>query len=113
MSIVSQVVDAVVEHAERHGAERVVGVELVVGDLHDVVDELMESCFQFLARDTVAKGARLTLRKVPVRMRCEDCGLVYPANLARKETLVCPECGSGSFGIFSGNEFAIQSIEIV
>lgn len=112
MAIVTEVVDAVLEHATKEQAERVVSVELVVGQLHDVVDDLMESCFRYLARGTVAENASLVLTKVPVKVQCEDCLLVYPADLRRKETLVCPDCGSTCFQIITGNEFLINGIAI-
>ncbi len=112
MSIVNSVVDKVIEYASREQADRVLGITLVVGELHDVVDSLMESCFQYLARGTIAEGASLHLVKVPMRAQCTDCLLVYPMDLKRKETLVCPECGSSSFKIFNGNEFIIRDIEI-
>lgn len=113
MSIVSNVVDVVVKHAEKSGAQKVISVTLVVGELHDVVDDLMESCFKFLARGTIAEGSSLRLVKVPMRAQCKDCLLVYPMNLRDRETLICPDCGSGEFRIYNGNEFIIRDIEIV
>lgn len=112
MAIVSSIVDVVVKRAQENGANRIVGITLVVGELHDIVDELMESCFQYLARNTIAEGAYLKLVKVPMRARCTECMLVYPADLRSRETLVCPDCGSDQFSIFNGNEFIIQNIEV-
>lgn len=113
MSIVSSVVDVVVDYASKNDAKQVRRVTLVVGELHDVVDSLMESCFRSLAKGTVAQEASLALVKVPMRAQCNECLLVYPANLKRAETLVCPDCGSKDFRIHNGNEFIIRDIEIV
>lgn len=113
MSIVSSVVDVVVDYAEKNAAEKVLGITLVVGELHDVVDDLMEACFQSLAKGTVAQSAWLKMVKVPMRAQCNGCLLVYPADLRQAETLVCPDCGSGDFRIHNGNEFIIRDIEIV
>ena len=44
----------------QNNASWVIEVSLVVGDLRDVVDELMESCFQFLSRGTIAEGLALS-----------------------------------------------------
>ena len=44
----------------KNNASWVIEVSLVVGDLRDVVDELMESCFQFLSRGTIAEGLALS-----------------------------------------------------
>lgn len=113
MAIVTNVVDAVVKHAEKGGAKQVTSVTLVVGDLHDVVDDLMERAFRYLARGTIAEGATLKMEKVHMRAQCSDCLLVYPANLRQKETLVCPDCGSTRFSIHNGNEFIIKDIEVI
>lgn len=112
MSILSNVMDVVLKHAQENNASKVVSVTLVVGELRDVVDELMESCFQFLCRGTIAAEASLVMEKVPLKAQCQNCLLVFPADLKRPETLVCPDCGSKSLRIHSGKEFFIKNIEI-
>ena len=57
MSILTNEVDTVLVYAAENNASWVIEVSLVVGDLRDVVDELMESCFQFLSRGTIAEGS--------------------------------------------------------
>ena len=113
MAIMTSVVDAVLQHAQDNGATQVRGVTLVVGELRDVVDELMESCFQHLARGTIAENAQLTMEKIPLRARCAECGLVFPVSLREPGAPSCPDCGSTDLGIFSGREFMLKSIDIV
>ncbi len=112
MSILSNVMDVVLKYAEDADAREVKSVTLVVGELRDVVDELMESCFRFLARDTIAAHATLIMEKVPLKAQCENCRLVFPADIKRPESLVCPDCGSKQLRIYSGKEFLIKSIEV-
>lgn len=112
MSILTNVMDVVLKYAKDNNASEVVSVTLVVGELRDVVDELMESCFQFLCRNTIAKDATLHMEKVPLKVQCNQCRLVFPADIKRPETLVCPDCGSKQLHIHSGREFLIKSIEI-
>lgn len=113
MSILSNVMDIVVKYAEENGANQVTSVTLVVGELRDVVDELMESCFQFLARGTIAEHATLIMEKVPLKAQCDDCRLVFLADIKRPETLTCPDCGSTNLHIHSGKEFLVKSIDVV
>lgn len=113
MAITGDIVDAVVKHAEANGVERVVSVSLRIGELRDVVDELMQGAFRHLARGTVAQDAELRITKVPLRAQCRECNLVFPANIRRPETLVCPDCGSRKLGIRTGREFLIEGIEVV
>lgn len=112
MAITSNIVDVVVKYAENNDAEEVVSVNLVIGELRDIVDELMESCFRYLARGTVAENATVSITKVPLKARCKECHVVFPADLHKPETLVCPDCGSKDLSIFTGKEFLIEGIEI-
>lgn len=112
MSILSNVIDVVLKYAQENNVRKVVSVTLVVGKLRDVVDELMESCFQFLCRNTIVKDATLHMEKVPLKAQCNQCRLVFPADIKQPETLVCPDCGSKQLHIHSGKEFLIKSIEI-
>lgn len=52
------------------------------------------------------------MEKVPLKAQCNQCRLVFPADIKRLETLVCPDCGSKQLHIHSGKEFLIKSIEI-
>lgn len=113
MSILSNVMDIVLRYAEENDAKEVRSVSLVVGELRDVVDELMESCFRFLARGTIASNAKLNMTKVPLKAQCSECLLVFPADIKDPQTLICPDCGGKKLRIHSGKEFFIQSIEIV
>ncbi len=113
MAILSNVMDVVLKHAQENNAAKVLEVNLVVGELRDVVDELMESCFQFLARDTIAAEAKLSMEKVPLRAQCQDCMLVFKADVHDPASLVCPDCSSTKLGIYTGKEFYIKNIEIV
>lgn len=112
MSILSNVVDIVLQHAEENHAVKVVEVSLVVGDMRDVVDELMESCFRFLCRGTVAEQARLTMTKIPVRVQCADCHLVFPVSKGDWRRIRCPDCGGAHFTVRTGREFFIDSITV-
>lgn len=113
MAILTNVVDAVVVHAQKNNASEVKCVTLVVGELRDVVDELMESCFRFLAKGTVAENARLVMEKVPLKVQCSECRLVFPASLQDQKSLICPDCGCDKLSVAAGREFYISSIEIV
>lgn len=113
MSIVGNVVKAVTMYAEEEGVERVTGVTLTVGALHDVVDDLMERAFRFLARGTVADGAYLQMNKLPLKVRCRQCHAVYEANVRVRDSLNCPDCGENVVDIVQGREFLIENIEVV
>ncbi|MGI6591318.1 MAG: hydrogenase maturation nickel metallochaperone HypA [Eggerthellaceae bacterium] len=113
MAITGAVVDSVVKYAEKNDAQKVVRVYLRIGELRDIVDDLMQGCFRYLARGTVADQAELAIEKVPLRAQCKNCHLVFPADIYRPDTLQCPDCAGTQLSIYSGKEFLIQGIEIV
>ena len=112
MSLVGDVIDVVLRYAAENDAKQIVSVRLRVGVMRDVVDELLQSCFSYLSRDTIAQGAMLAVEKVPFKARCCDCGLVFPADPRKPKSLMCPDCASKKLSIFSGSEFMIDSIEV-
>ena len=111
MGVTREIVDTVVESAEKAGASRVKEVRLTIGYARDVVDTIMESMFRFLARGTIAEGAELVITRVPFTVRCDDCGLVHPIDVHKEETWACPVCHSRSYKLASGMEFRIDAIE--
>lgn len=113
MSLIRDVVDAVLDHAAMAQADRVLSVHMTVGEIHDIVDDLFVKCFAFLARGTVAEGARVTIDRVPLTVRCKECGEVFGVDLhARGDAPRCPGCDGGLYAINSGNEFTLDDIEV-
>lgn len=113
MSLMDDVVSVAQRYAKESGADRVERVTIVVGEMRDIVDELVDGCFEFLSRGTLVEGAELVMKKVPLKARCGDCNLVFPVRLDLNDLPVCPDCGGRSLSLHSGSEFFIESIEVV
>ena len=109
-SIVESLLSVVLKSAEQNQAERIVTINLVVGDLSGVVEDAVNFYFNFLARETIAAGATINYRRVPVKMRCRDCRNVFePEHLDLK----CPECSGRNLDIIAGRELYVESLEVV
>ena len=113
MSLVGDVIRVAERYAKENDAKRVVSVNLVIGEMRDVVDRLLDSCFAYLSRGTIVEGATLNVRKVPLRPRCVDCNTVFRAEPRKPEQLVCPRCHGRNLSMYEGGEFFIANIEIV
>lgn len=115
MALVGSIVDIVLSNAKAADAKQVISVRLRVGELRDVVDDLMEKCFRYVARGTVAEGARLEMERVPLTICCNGCGTTLHLKLHTEQTAktVCPGCGKSDFKILQGNELYVEDIEIV
>jgi hydrogenase nickel incorporation protein HypA/HybF len=101
--------EAVEEQAHLAGASRVLAVNLVVGDRASIIDDLLLYYFDMLTPGTLAEGAQLNLRRVPMRFYCSRCNAAYtPAG----EDFHCPDCAAIGQLTDEGSELLIESIEI-
>lgn len=112
MALVGDVVDIVVKEAEAAGATSVRTVTLTIGYMRDIVEDLFDSCFAYLARGTVAEHAEIVLIRVPLTVRCNECGYVYHLNVRDDKTWPCPVCKASDYVLNTGMEFFVNDIEI-
>jgi hydrogenase nickel incorporation protein HypA/HybF len=111
LSYTKSILKTVVLSAENAGAHRVESVQLTIGEVRDIVDDLFRGCFQYLAKGTIASDAKIGINRVPLTLRCRKCGTVFGADLY-SNVIACPHCKERDFEVVSGMEFQIDSIEI-
>jgi hydrogenase nickel incorporation protein HypA/HybF len=109
LAITQSMLDLVLKQAENAGAERVAKIDLVIGEMSGVVDECVEFYFEFLSKDTIAQGAVLSFKRVPMQARCRSCGELFTP---KEFDWSCPICHNDSMEIVAGNELYIESIEV-
>lgn len=95
--------------AQREGAYKISSITLVVGENAGILPDSIQMYFDFIARGTLAEGAVLHLRMVPVRMRCPHCGTYFERPLF---SFACPDCGTLGHPTQAGNEFYMESLEL-
>ncbi|MEJ5361480.1 MAG: hydrogenase maturation nickel metallochaperone HypA [Spirochaetota bacterium] len=111
LSIMSNVLDIVVQHASQNGASRVTKIHLLVGELSDYIPEWMQTYFDFVSKDTIAEKAELVVEMVKASLKCDDCGNEFHFN-KNDWQFSCPQCSSPNVTIISGRELTVKSIEI-
>jgi hydrogenase nickel incorporation protein HypA/HybF len=104
------ILDVALEAARDAGADRVLGIDLVVGELASIVDDSVQFYFDILSRATPAEGARLRFRRESARGRCADCGHSFPVRPPLPRA--CPGCASAALDVTGGQEFYVDSIEV-
>jgi hydrogenase nickel incorporation protein HypA/HybF len=109
LSITQNVLNIVIEHAQRAGAQKVTTINLVVGELTGFVDDSIQFYFDMLSPETIAAGAKLAIRRIPAEVRCRACGEVFALH---DHKWACPKCSALGGEILSGREFSVDSIEI-
>ena len=112
MALTRNVVDIGVAEAERVGASGVRSVQLTIGYARDIVEDIFEKMFAWMARGTVAENAELTIVRVPVTVRCNKCGRVYPIDVLDDSTWPCPSCHLRDYRLNTGMEFSVNRIEV-
>jgi hydrogenase nickel incorporation protein HypA/HybF len=108
-SIVAHLLEAVETQAQKLEASQVLAINLVVGERSGLVDESVTFYFDMLAEGTVAEGAKLNIRRTPMRFACQACETDYtppPGDFH------CPECGTVGQIVDDASHMMIESIEI-
>ena len=108
MSIAEQLLDSVIETAKQNDAKKIDLVNVELGVMRLVVPEALEMAFQACTKDTMADGAELIMKEVPVKIKCRKCDTEFNAEIGN---FVCTVCGKASGEIIEGNEIIITSIE--
>jgi hydrogenase nickel incorporation protein HypA/HybF len=109
LAVTESILDIVCRHAAEAGAERVVRIHLVIGELSSIVDDSVQFYFDFLSEQSCARGAELTFRRLPVQVECRACGHSWEPETA---DWTCPQCGEAQARVMTGNEFYVDSIEV-
>jgi len=108
--VTQSILDIALRHAEQAGAQRILAINLVIGDLSGFVDDSIQFYFDFLTKETVARNARLNIERVAARVLCHECGAEYTPPDSR--LWACPQCDALGGEIVAGREFSVASIEI-
>ena len=109
LAITQSILDIAQKAAEEHGAKQVKSVRIMLGQYSGVVPQCIQYYFDVISKDTIAEGAVLDIRRLPVVIRCNVC---------QKESRIdrlhvsCPLCGSTDLKLIQGREFYIESLEV-
>jgi len=111
--------ELVLKEAQQRNAQRVLRVEVEIGELSflepDQVSFWMEAHF----RDTIAQGAALDIKLIEAQVRCDGCG--YAGKIETQEDpayhlmlpqYACPQCGSARLEVERGRECILRRVEM-
>jgi len=109
LAVTESILDIVKRHATQAEAERVLRVNLVIGELSSIVDDSVQFYWDYIAQDTVAQGAQLSFRRLLVEVACQACDHKWHPESA---DWICPQCGESQARVVVGREFFVDSIEV-
>jgi len=109
LSVTMSLLDLVLEEAAKAGASKIVGANIVLGEMTGIIDHYDQANFELLSQNTPAEGAALSFRNVPRQARCRHCAHLFrPADLE----WTCPRCHSSEIEMTGGSELYVESIEV-
>lgn len=109
MSIAEGLIQLLEDQAHSQQFTRVKTLWLEIGPLAAVDAHALHFCFEAVARDTLAEGARLEIIELPGRGWCLGCNALIPI---RRRYDSCPQCGSHQVQVTQGDELRVKELEV-
>ena len=109
LGITQEVLNLALGEAKAAKAKRISRINLVVGEASGVVDDSVQFCFELLSSESIAKDAKLSFKRISLRMQCRQCGHSFSPNGLYSS---CPACQKWDAELTAGREFYIDSIEV-
>jgi hydrogenase nickel incorporation protein HypA/HybF len=110
LSIVSSIVESVIETLTAYPGAKVKEVRLRVGALASVVEDSLQFCYELATDDTPLAGSKLVVKVLPVIAHCATCD--QDVEIESLQSFRCPRCDSPVSDLRQGKELEIESIEI-
>ena len=107
--LANHVLAAVDRAAYQNSVHHVSRVRIAVGARRHFDFELLDHTFADAARGTVADGATLLVKLLPVVRRCNRCHFDFEASA---RDLGCPHCGDPHTEALTGEEVKLLDIEV-
>jgi hydrogenase nickel incorporation protein HypA/HybF len=107
--IVESIVKQILEKAKSSCAKKITSVTLILGELSGLQEESIRTYFDNLAKENILEGAKLIIKPVKSKLKCQDCGEIFEHE---KSHFSCPKCSGLGVLTNSGKEFYIDNIEI-
>ncbi len=109
LAVTQSILEIAVRHAEAQKAKRITDLFIVMGEWSSTVDDSIQFYWDMISAETIAKGATLHFRRVPVEILCIDCNFTYKPT---SRELLCPKCASTRIKVKTGEEFFLEAIEV-
>lgn len=110
LPITQSIVRIATKEAEKHNIKKINKIRLKIGELSGLVPECIQQYFDFASKGTAAEGAQIIITKIPITMKCVNCGFT-----GKTDSFIdnkCPICSSKDMKLAGGNEFYIDSMEV-
>ena len=120
-SVATDIIENAIEEAKKHNATRIKEITLEIGKLAMINPDQMKFALELLSGETIAEGADIILKVLPLRVKCakkhineiDELDIERDDLYARLYTIAnelrCPEC-NGKVKIIGGRECTLKRI---
>lgn len=111
MSLMSEIIQLVSEDATARGFEKVNKIEVIVGDLSNVLPDALELAFMFFQRQqlrVIGEDTILQIVREVAKARCQTCQYEFYPDY---KIALCPKCELPNSLLVSGETFRVESYE--
>lgn len=111
MALMGDILQLVEKDAQQKGLEKIVSIELLVGQISNVMPDALTMAFAIIKEQNphfFTKDAELFIRHEEAQAECTICGQIYKPS---QKIALCPNCQFPSGKIVCGEAFEILSYE--
>lgn len=111
MSLMWEIINLVSEDASLKGINQVSKIDVIVGDLSNVLPDSLELAFLYFRNDHVSfidVSTQLHIIRETAKAKCKTCQLEFEPDY---QIALCPKCGLPNCLLISGETFRVESYE--
>jgi hydrogenase nickel incorporation protein HypA/HybF len=109
LAVTQSILRIAIDNAKKVDARQITSINLIIGQMASIVDDSIQFYWDIISEGTIALGAKLNITRLPIEMRCFDCGYVF---LPGSDTFECPSCKSIRVQVVQGEEMQVESIDV-
>jgi len=98
----------ILEVAGKEKLSKVTDVNIIFGQMIQIVPDIFQFAFNEAVRETIAEDAKVNIEILPVKMKCRVCQNEF---IISENIFACKSCSSVDLDMIQGKEIFIKSIE--
>lgn len=109
MSIIQALIAQCEANAKKHGAKKVLKIEISVGKLSGVEAHYLQSAYSALKIGSICENAELQIKEQEIKAQCQNCDFCGELENNR---FICPKCQKTELKIISGEDLMLDRLEM-
>lgn len=119
VSVISDLVSAVLKELEKYNSVKVEEVTLVIGEMTNLGEEQMEFAYEIVTKGTELEGSKLVIEHEKIIVKCLECDYKGGIRMLKNDygehdipVIACPKC-NGRVKIITGQACMVKNFKIL